>query len=180
GDAALPGLLHGPRGSSRHPVLPEADRGRLPRGDSPSPNPVRLCRPRPVGERVMTSRLAPPPDLAGRWLAKFFTDHLAGERAASPRTVTAYRDAMKLLLTWFKDAERIPPEKLRLADIDRPRVLRFLDWLETGRCCSAATRNQRLAVIKSFAATPPSSSPAISTRSPRSWRSGRRRPRPRS
>ncbi len=40
---------------------------------------------------------------------------------------------MKLLLTWFKDAERIPPEKLRLADIDRPRVLQFLDWLETER-----------------------------------------------
>jgi hypothetical protein len=32
-------------------------------------------------------------------LAKFFTDHLAGERAASPRTIAAYRDAMKLLLT---------------------------------------------------------------------------------
>ena len=98
----------------------------------------------------MTPRPAPPPDLAGRWLARFFTDHLAGERAASPRTVASYRDAMKLLLTWFKDAERIPPEKLRLADIDRPRILRFLDWLETGRGCSAATRNQRLAVIKSF------------------------------
>ena len=98
----------------------------------------------------MTARPAPPPDLARRWLAKFFTDHLAGKRAASPRTVAAYRDAMKLLLTWFKDAERIPPEKLRLADLDRPRVLRFLDWRETERCCSAATRNQRLAVIKSF------------------------------
>jgi len=98
----------------------------------------------------VTPRPAPLPDLAGRWLAKFFTDHLAGERAASPRTVAAYRDAMKLLLTWFKDAERILPEKLRLADIDRPRVLRFLDWLETERCCSAATRNQRLSVIKSF------------------------------
>jgi integrase/recombinase XerD len=98
----------------------------------------------------VTPRPAPPPDLAGRWLAKFFTDHLAGERAASPRTVASYRDAMKLLLIWFKNAERIPPERLRLLDIDRPRILRFLDWLETERCCSAATRNQRLAVIKSF------------------------------
>ncbi|MCA1681641.1 MAG: site-specific integrase, partial [Actinobacteria bacterium] len=98
----------------------------------------------------MTPRLVPPPDLAGRWLAKFFTDHLAGERAASPRTMASYRDAMKLLLTWFRDAERTPPEKLRLADIDRPRILRFLDWLETERNCSTATRNQRLAVIKSF------------------------------
>ena len=98
----------------------------------------------------MTAQPAPPPDLAGRWLAKFFTEHLAGERAASPKTVASYRDAMKLLLIWFKDEERIPPEKLRLVDIDRPQVLRFLDWLETERCCSAATRNQRLAVIKSF------------------------------
>ena len=57
---------------------------------------------------------------------------------------------MKLLLTWFRDTERIPPEKLRLADIDRPRILRFLDWLEAGRNCSVSTRNQRLAVIKSF------------------------------
>ena len=98
----------------------------------------------------MSSRPTPPPDLAGRWLTRFFTDHLAGERAASPMTVTSYRDAIKLLLTYFKEVERISPEKLRLADIDRPRVLRFLDWLQTERCCSTATRNQRLAVIKSF------------------------------
>jgi len=98
----------------------------------------------------VSRRPAPPPDLAGHWLSKFFTGHLAGERAASPKTVASYRDAMKLLLTWFRDAERIPPEKLRLADIDRPRILRFLDWLEDERGCSAATRNQRLAVIKSF------------------------------
>jgi integrase/recombinase XerD len=98
----------------------------------------------------VTPRPAPPPELVGRWLSKFFTGHLAGERAASPKTISSYRDAMKLLLTWFRDAERIPPEKLRLADIDRPRVLRFLDWLEAERNCSAATRNQRLAVIKSF------------------------------
>jgi integrase len=106
----------------------------------------------------VSPRPAPPPDLAGRWLSKFFTDHLSGERAASPKTASSYRDAMKLLLTWFRDVERIPPEKLRLADIDRTRVLRFLDWLEAERNCSAATRNQRLAVIKRFAATPPSSS----------------------
>ncbi|MGA2928934.1 MAG: site-specific integrase [Solirubrobacteraceae bacterium] len=98
----------------------------------------------------MSSHPTPPPDLAGRWLTRFFTDHLAGERAASPMTVTSYRDAIKLLLTYFKEVERISPEKLRLADIDRPRVLRFLDWLQTERCCSEATRNQRLAVIKSF------------------------------
>jgi integrase/recombinase XerD len=98
----------------------------------------------------MNPRLGPPPDLAGRHLAKFFTDYLVGERDASPRTIASYRDAIKLLLTWFNTVEHIPPEKLRLSDLDRPRILRFLHWLQTQRGCSMATRNQRLAVIKSF------------------------------
>lgn len=90
-------------------------------------------------------------ELAGKWLSKFLTDHLAGERDLSPQTIASYRDAIKLLLTWFRDVEGTPPEKLRLADLDRARVLSFLDWLETERHNSAATRNQRLAVIKSLA-----------------------------
>ena len=90
-------------------------------------------------------------DLAGKWLSKFLTDHLAGERDLSPQTIASYRDAIRLLLTWFRDVQATPPEKLRLADLDRARVLSFLDWLETERGNSAATPNQRLAVIKSLA-----------------------------
>jgi integrase/recombinase XerD len=90
-------------------------------------------------------------DLAGRWLSRFLTDHLAGERDLSPQTIASYRDAIKLLLTWFRDAQATSPEKLRLSDLDRTRVLAFLDWLHDERGNSAATRNQRLAVIKSFA-----------------------------
>lgn len=144
------GLRAGRSTRRRYTVLPEVHRRRLPRRDGQSPTPVRLRHPRRTPGAAVSSRPAPPPDLAGRWLAKFFTDHLAGERAASSATVASYRDAMKLLLTWFKDAEHIPPEKLRLADIDRPRVLRLLNWLQAERGCSTATRNQRLAVIKSF------------------------------
>ena len=90
-------------------------------------------------------------DLAGRWLSRFLTDHLAGERDLSPQTISSYRDAIKLLLTWFRDVQATPPEKLRLSDLDRTRVLAFLDWLQAERGNSPATRNQRLAVIKSFA-----------------------------
>ena len=90
-------------------------------------------------------------DLAGRWLSKFLTDHLAGERDLSPQTISSYRDAIKLLLAWFRDVQGTPPEKLRLSDLDRERVLAFLDWLQGERGNSPATRNQRLAVIKSFA-----------------------------
>ena len=89
-------------------------------------------------------------ELAGKWLSKFLTVYLAGERDLSTQTIASYRDAIKLLLTWFRDVEGTPPEKLYLADFDRVRVLSFLDWLESDRGNSAATRNQRLAVIKSF------------------------------
>ena len=58
-------------------------------------------------------------DLAGRWLSKFLTSHLAAERDLSPQTIASYRDAIRLLLTWFRDVQGTPPEKLRLADIDR-------------------------------------------------------------
>ena len=90
-------------------------------------------------------------DVAGHWLSKFLTDHLAGERDLSPQTISSYRDAIKVLLTWFRDVQGTPPEKLRLSDLDRERVLAFLDWLQAERGNSPATRNQRLAVIKSFA-----------------------------
>jgi len=89
-------------------------------------------------------------DLAGRWLSKFLTSHLAAERDLSPQTIASYRDAIRLLLTWFRDVQGTPPEKLRLADIDRARVLAFLDWLQAERGNSASTRNQRLAAIRSF------------------------------
>ena len=117
-------------------------------------------------------------ELAGKWLSKFLTDHLAGERDLSPQTIASYRDAIKLLLTWFRDVEGTPPEKLRLADLDRARVLSFLDWLETERHNSAATRNQRLAVIKSLARYTAVERPESSTKPPRSSPSNRRRPPP--
>ena len=90
-------------------------------------------------------------DLAGRWLPEFLTSCLAGEPDLPPQAIASCPDAIRLLLTWFRDVEATPPEKLRLSDLDRSRVLAFLDWLETERGNSPATRNQRLAVIKSFA-----------------------------
>ena len=98
-----------------------------------------MSRPRPAGG-----------DLAGRWLSRFLTSHLAAERDVPAQTIASYRDAIRLLLTWFRDMQAIPPGKLRLADIDRARVLAFLDWLQAERGNSASTRNQRLAAIRSF------------------------------
>lgn len=50
---------------------------------------------------------------------------------------------MKLLLTWFRDAARIPPETLRLADIDRARVLRLLEAHQSRAAARATVRASR-------------------------------------
>ena len=109
-------------------------------------------------------------DLAGRWLSRFLTSHLAAERDVSAQTIASYRDAIRLLLTWFRDVQAIPPEKLRLADIDRARVLAFLDWLQAERGNSASTRNQRPGPLRTRDIAGPRPRPAAG------GRGGRRRP----
>jgi site-specific recombinase XerD len=83
-------------------------------------------------------------------LHRFLTAHLAGLRGCSPNTIGSYRDAFKLLICYFRDERSIPPEKLTLDRIDAAAIAEFLNWLETSRHNSIATRNQRLAAVSSF------------------------------
>ena len=83
-------------------------------------------------------------------LHRFLTAHLAGLRGCSPSTIGSYRDAFKLLICYFRDERSIPPEKLTLDRIDAAAIAGFLNWLETSRHNSIATRNQRLAAVSSF------------------------------
>jgi site-specific recombinase XerD len=80
----------------------------------------------------------------------FFLRRLITQRGASARTVEAYRDAFELLLGFAEQRTGKPPSALRLADLDAPLVLDFLDHLETKRGNSVRTRNARLAAIHSF------------------------------
>ncbi len=81
---------------------------------------------------------------------EFFTRYLVEQRAVSPLTIAAYRDAFSLLLDY---AERIlgkSPSALVLGDLDEPLIGGFLDELETRRGNTVRTRNARLAAIRSF------------------------------
>ena len=80
----------------------------------------------------------------------FFTDRLAAQRDASPRTITAYRNALRLLLVFAADRTGTPPSQLDIADLDAALVGAFLTHLETERGNSVATRNARLAAIRSL------------------------------
>lgn len=83
-------------------------------------------------------------------LQGFFTDRLARQLQASPQTVSAYRDTIKLLLVFAAQRVKRPPSRLTIDDLDAAAVGAFLDHLDSERHNSTATRNARLAAIHSF------------------------------
>jgi integrase/recombinase XerD len=82
-------------------------------------------------------------------LQGFFTD-LIGQRQASPHTVAAYRDALRLLLVFAQRETKKQPSRLDIADLDAPLIGAFLTHLESERANTARTRNARLAAIHSL------------------------------
>lgn len=83
-------------------------------------------------------------------ITSFFTNYLAAERGLSENTVASYSDCMKLLVNYACDQCKVGPEGLRMDMFTRGLILDFLSYTETARQNSEATRNQRLAAIKSF------------------------------
>jgi site-specific recombinase XerD len=83
-------------------------------------------------------------------LQAFFTGRLIGQRDASPHTIAAYRDTLRLLLVFTQQQTGIPPSSLGIADLDAPLIAAFLDHLEHDRGNSVRTRNARLAAICSL------------------------------
>ncbi len=83
-------------------------------------------------------------------LQRFFVEHLGRQRAVSPRTITAYRDTFRLLLTFAEAKISKSPAALKLVDLDAKLILSFLDHLEKERKNGARSRNARLAALRSF------------------------------
>jgi integrase/recombinase XerD len=83
-------------------------------------------------------------------LQAFFSERLIRERHASPHTIAAYRDTLKLLLRFAAQRLHVEPCKLDLDQLDAPLIGAFLEHLEQDRGCSARTRNARLAAIHSL------------------------------
>jgi len=83
-------------------------------------------------------------------LQAFFTERLVRQRQASPHTIAAYRDTMRLLLRFAAEHTGKQPSRLEVDDLDAPLIGAFLDHLEHERGNSARTRNSRLAAIRSL------------------------------
>jgi len=83
---------------------------------------------------------------------RYFNDYLINDRGSSPRTIETYRYSFIQLLEYLEERKGIRPERIRINDISRDNILSFLLWLEESRKVSTATRNQRLAAFRCFAA----------------------------
>jgi site-specific recombinase XerD len=80
----------------------------------------------------------------------FFTERLTAQRRASPHTIAAYRDTIRLLLAFASQQARNSPCRLDFADLDATVIGAFLDHIERERGSSVRTRNARLAAIRSL------------------------------
>jgi len=85
-----------------------------------------------------------------KYLTKFFTEYLVGERGASSNTIRSYSDTFTLVLTYMDKIRHIAADRLAFNHFYRETVLDFLDWLQKERKCANSTRNQRLAALHSF------------------------------
>ena len=95
-----------------------------------------------VGGPVMT--------LIAPTLQAFFTDRLAKQRQASPRTIAVYRDTLKLLLGFVHQQTHTMPAQLDWDVLDATMISAFLNHLENERHNSIKTRNVRLTAIRSL------------------------------
>ena len=83
-------------------------------------------------------------------LQAFFTEYLVEQRALSPNTVAAYRDAFVLFLSFARTRSGKPPERLALVDITPELIVDFLEHLELERRNTVRSRNARLAALRAF------------------------------
>lgn len=84
-----------------------------------------------------------------KYLTSFLTKYLSHERGASSNTIASYRDTFVLLIT-FLETRNIKLSKLTLDQITKDNVVEFLNWVQSERKNTDATRNARLAAIHSF------------------------------
>ena len=86
----------------------------------------------------------------GNLIVNFFRHYLSKQKGYSPNTIASYSDCIKLLLAYCCQQFDRSFDKLDLDMINDEIILNFLDHLEQKRGNKANSRNQRLAVIKTF------------------------------
>ena len=80
----------------------------------------------------------------------FLDIYLIRHRGYSLNTQKSYREAINLLLLYFKAERGLEYSNVGFEDITYSNITGFLEWLSKSRGCSPATVNLRLMAIRSF------------------------------
>src|SRR5258708_22683659 len=83
-------------------------------------------------------------------IAAFLQQRLPLERQASANTCDSCAHAFRLLFAYASNCLKTSPSQLQLEHIDAVLIMNFLNHLEATRGNGAASRNIRLAAVKSF------------------------------
>ena len=84
------------------------------------------------------------------YLSKYLRDYLIVERNLSPNTVKSYKNTFQLLIEYLINIKKFKLIEINFNNITREIIIEFLNYLEESKANTIRTRNQRLAVIKSF------------------------------
>ncbi|CAI10639.1 putative integrase (plasmid) [Aromatoleum aromaticum EbN1] len=80
----------------------------------------------------------------------YFAEYLTQQRALSPQTIAAYRDAFVLFLEFAQSRLGKSSAAIALADMTPELITAFLNHLEQQRHNCVRSRNARLAALRSF------------------------------
>ena len=80
----------------------------------------------------------------------FLRDYMPRQRGYSPHSCEAYTYSFRLLFAFAAKRIRTRPSQLLIEQLDAPLILDFLGHIERERGNGVATRNLRLAAIKTF------------------------------
>jgi integrase/recombinase XerD len=86
------------------------------------------------------------------WIKRFLLEYLPTDRNFARNTQHSYRDALRLFVIFSSAVLRTKPDELLVEDLSADLVRKFMRHIEEGRKCSVATRNQRLAALRTLAA----------------------------
>ena len=85
------------------------------------------------------------------WIKRFLLEYLPTDRNFARNTQHSYRDALRLFVIFSSAVLRTKPDELLVEDLSADLVRKFMRHIEERRKCSVATRNQRLAALRTLA-----------------------------